>query len=102
MTFILVYVTNPNKKEAEKIAQHLLNKRLVACANIFPINSMYWWKNKIEKSKEYVLILKTDKKKWEKIKGEIKRIHSYTVPCIIKINVDANKEYKNWLESVTK
>jgi periplasmic divalent cation tolerance protein len=99
MSFIFVYVTNPNKKEASRIALHLLKKRLIACANIFPIDSAYWWKDKIEKTKEYVLIVKTKEENWEKVKTEIKKVHPYTVPCITKINVEANKEYENWLKN---
>ena len=37
MKYIFVYITNPTKKEAEKIARHLLEKRLIACANVFPV-----------------------------------------------------------------
>jgi periplasmic divalent cation tolerance protein len=97
MSFIFIYVTNPNKKTAKKIALHLLKKRLVACANIFPIESAYWWKNKIEKTKECVLIVKTLENNFERVKNEIKKIHPYTIPCITKINVEANKEYEKWL-----
>jgi len=98
MSFIFVYVTNPNKKTASKIALHLLKKRLIACANIFPIDSVYWWEDKIENTKEYVLIAKTKEDNWKKVKTEIKKVHPYTVPCITKINVEANKEYEEWLK----
>jgi len=102
MAFILVYITNPSKKDAKELALYLLKRKLVACANIFPIDSLYWWKGKIEESKEYVLIVKTKKENWNKIKTEVKKIHSYTTPCIAKINVSANKEYEDWLRSVVK
>lgn len=102
MSFIFVYVTNPSKKEARRIAIHLLKKKLIACANIFPMDSAYWWKGRVEKGKEYVAIFKTKKENWGKVKDEIKKIHPYTVPCITKINVEANKEYEDWLKSVVK
>ncbi len=97
MGFIFVYVTTPSKKVANRIAQYLLKKRLVACTNIFPIDSAYWWKDKIEKTKEYVAMLKTKRENWEEVKAEIKRIHPYTIPCITKIDVEANREYEEWL-----
>jgi periplasmic divalent cation tolerance protein len=97
MPFIFVYVTNPDEKVAKRIASHLLKKRLIACANIFPVDSAYWWKGKIEDEEEYVLVAKTKKGNWEKVKREIKKIHPYSVPCITKINVSANKEYEKWL-----
>jgi periplasmic divalent cation tolerance protein len=101
LSFVFVYVTNPNKKVAKKIAMHLLRKRLVACANIFPIESAYWWKGKIENVKEIVLILKTKKENFNKIKNEIKKIHPYSIPCIIKFDVEANKEYEKWIKKET-
>jgi periplasmic divalent cation tolerance protein len=96
---ILVYITNHDKKTAYKIGKYLVEKRLCACVNIFPIESYYWWKGKIEKAKEWVVIAKTLVKNYEKIKKEIKNIHPYTVPCIIKIKADVNKEYLDWLRS---
>ena len=72
---ITVYVTYPNLKEAKKITNHLLKKKLVACANFWPIKSMYWWKGKIENDNEVVAILKTRKENWNKVKTEIKKMH---------------------------
>jgi periplasmic divalent cation tolerance protein len=97
MNFVFIYITNPNKKEAIKIAKHLLKKRLIACVNIFPINSLYWWKNKIVDAKEFTLIAKTSKVNFEKVKKEVEKIHPYDVPCIVKIPVSSNKKYSDWL-----
>ena len=93
----LVYITCKDSKEAEKISQRLLRKRIIACANIFPINSIYWWKGKITKSDEYVMIAKTSNKNFKKLESEVKKIHSYEIQCILRINATANKEYAIWL-----
>ena len=92
----LVYITCKDEKEAENISMHLLKKRLIACANIFPIRSMYWWQGKIINEKENVIIAKTNNKNFKKIMVEVKKIHSYQIPCILKINTTANKEYEDW------
>jgi len=102
MNFIFIYITNPTKKEARKIAKYLLEKKLIACANIFPIDSLYRWKGKIANEKEFVLIAKTKKANFEKVKKEVEKIHSYTVPCIVKIPVSSNEKYYKWLNEVTK
>lgn len=94
---IFVYITNPTKKEAEKIARHLFEKRLIACANIFPVASLYWWKGKIERGKEFVLIGKTKEKNYRKIIKEIEKIHSYSIPCVVKFPVSFNRKYEKWL-----
>lgn len=92
----LVYITCKDKKEAEKISLHLLRKRLIACANIFPIKSMYWWNNKIVNDNENVIIAKTNNKNFKKAVAEVKKLHSYEIPCILRINATANKEYEDW------
>ncbi len=95
---ILVYITNPDKKIALKVSRYLLEKRLAACINIFKIQSLYWWKGKIENTGEYIVIAKTIDKNYSKIEKEIRKIHPYTVPCILKIKVDkVNKDYLEWL-----
>lgn len=93
-----VYITCKNKKEAQKISRQLLEKRLIACVNIFPIDSSYWWKGKIVNEKEYAMLCKTLAKNYGKIKVEVKKIHSYSVPCICLIDSKANKDYNNWLK----
>lgn len=94
----LVYVTCKDKREAEKISLHLLRKRLIACANIFPIQSMYRWNKKIVNDKEIVIIAKTNDKNFKKLESEVKRIHSYRIPCISRISSSANKEYEAWAD----
>ncbi|MBZ9577705.1 divalent-cation tolerance protein CutA [Patescibacteria group bacterium] len=98
MDFVFVYITNPTKREARKIAKHLLKKKLIACANIFPINSLYWWEGKIIDDNEFVLIAKTTKANFKKVKKEVEKVHSYKIPCIVKIPVSSNKKYFNWLK----
>lgn len=100
MSFIFVYTTNPDEKHAKAIASHLLKKKLIVCANIFPIKSFYWWRGKIAERKEYVSIVKAKRSNWSKIKSEIKNIHHYKIPCIIKFDVEANKEFERWVDSV--
>lgn len=96
---IFIYITCKNKKEAKKIGLVLIKKRLAACCNIFPIESIYWWEDKIVKDREVVLIVKTLKKNFKKIEKEVKRLHSYTVPCILEILIKrGNSEYLNWLK----
>jgi periplasmic divalent cation tolerance protein len=101
MGFIIIYITNKNLEEAKKIGEHLLKKRLIACVNYFPINSAYWWKNKIDYSNEIVSLVKTKKENWNKVKAEIEKIHPYETPCIMKIDVEANDSYEKWIKKET-
>ncbi|MFA4907147.1 MAG: divalent-cation tolerance protein CutA [archaeon] len=96
---IEVHVTFPSKKEAENASGSLLEKKLAACTLIFPVESAYKWKGKTEKAKEFLMIAKSEKMLFARIKAEIKRLHSYETPFIAMLEAKANKEYEKWLSS---
>lgn len=98
---ILVYITNKDEQEAKKIAAHLLKKNLIACANMFPIQSLYRWKGRMRDEQEVVLITKTQQSKFNSIKKEVKKIHSYDTPCILKINATPNTSFWKWVKGET-
>jgi periplasmic divalent cation tolerance protein len=102
MNYFVVYVTAADEKEARDVADLLLKKRLVACANIFPITSLYWWKGEIENDSEMALIMKTQEKHKNQIISEIRSIHSYEMPCIEFLQIsDGNPDYLKWIEEET-
>lgn len=95
---MFICTTCVNEKEAEKIAEALLKARLVGCTNWWPIKSSYWWKRKVEKEKEVALILKTQEKNFSKVEKMIKKMHSYSVPCIVGWKVDrVSENYLRWM-----
>lgn len=102
MKCITIYVTHSSKEEAEKIVNKLLNNKLIACANYFPINVAYHWKWDIANDNEIVSLLKTRVENWEKVKDFINENHPYEIPCIIKTEVEANEEYIKWIYNETK
>ena len=101
MKIVFAYIITPSKAEAKKIGKVLLQSRLAACVNIIDkMESMYWWKGKIQNDKEVVLIAKTTKKLFPRLSKKVRSIHSYSVPCILQLEVkDGNKDYMKWLTS---
>ena len=99
MNLTLVYITCKDKKEAVKIAKALLQERLIACANIIPtIESWFWWKGKIVKGGEALLLCKTLPKKAHSIQKRVNELHSYDVVCIEFIEVKkADPDYLKWV-----
>jgi len=98
-TYVIVIVTTSSKQEAEKIAQHLLNQRLIACANIIgPVSSIFHWSGKTEHAEEYLMLLKSRKDLFEKLAETVKALHSYEVPEILVLPVvGGSEEYLDWL-----
>jgi len=97
-----ITITCKDKKEAEKIAGILLDKKLIACANMFPVESHYLWKGKKELSDEYIVIGKTMKGKFAAIEKEVKKAHSYDVPFISMHEEKATDEVEQWLQKELK
>ncbi len=104
MSYAAGFITAKNEVEGKKIAGNLLEKKLVACCNIIPkINSIYWWKGKIENTTESLLIIKTRKELTDKIIEEVRKTHSYETPGIefLKI-VKGNPDFLEWISKETK
>jgi len=98
---VFVYVTHPDSESARRVAAHLLEKRLIACANFLPIESMYRWRGKIENDREVVTILKTAPGNWDRVREEIVSIHPYEVPCIVRLEATAHEPFARYLREET-
>lgn len=104
MKFIQVMTTIYDKKKAEKIATHLLKKKLTGCVQILgPVESKYWWEGKIVKDKEWLILIKTSANLYKKVEKEIKANHAYSVPEILATPIiNGSKDYLKWLERIIK
>lgn len=96
---ILVLTTTATAREARKLARVLLAKRAVACATLVSrVESQYWWKGKIVRSGESLLLLKTLARALGPLKKLLSRHHSYRVPELLAVRVDDGlRPYLAWL-----
>lgn len=97
MAFLLFYITHPDEKSARDLSERLLDKRLVACANIFPITSAYWWQGAIRHEGEWVSVVKTRRELESAVEEEVQKNHLYEVPCILRFEARANAAYEEWI-----
>ena len=100
---IVVLITCGSEEEAAKIANSLVEERLAACVNIIsPVRSIYRWEGKIWDEKEWLLMIKTQKKRFEDLEKKVKSLHSYSVPEIVALPiVEGSASYLKWLEEMT-
>lgn len=96
----LFYTTCPDEKTAQKISTTLLEEKLIACSNLYPVvRSQYWWEGKIESSTECVLILKALKTSAKQLEERFLELHPYDVPCFLELSIDSgNASYMAWLK----
>jgi periplasmic divalent cation tolerance protein len=96
----IVLVTCGSMSEARKLARHVVKNRLAACANVMasPVQSIYWWKGRVERAREVLMILKTSARRLAELEREVLRLHSYDVPEFIVVPISAgSREYLAWL-----
>lgn len=96
---ILVLMTAPNRDEASRIAEMLVNSRFAACVQILPeIQSVYRWKGEVERASEVLLLAKTTEEKFDGLDRAVREIHSYDTPEIVALTITAGSEpYLSWL-----
>lgn len=101
MDYIIILCTIDNIENARIISKNLVEEKLAACVNIIPnLTSVYTWENKIVEDKEYLMLIKTVKKYFEKIKTRIIELHPYEVCEVISVKIDeGSKPYLDWLKS---
>jgi len=102
--FIVVLVTTANKDEAEKIAQKLLENKLIACANVIdPVISHFHWSGKINFAEECLVVMKSRIDLFAELQECVRRLHSYEVPEVLALPIVAGSEaYLGWMGEVLK
>lgn len=97
--FIVVYVTVGSAEEGERVAQALVGERLAACINrLGPVRSVYRWQGQVEQSEEQLLIIKSKRELFGRLKKRVQELHSYSVPEIIALPIlEGSESYLKWL-----
>ncbi len=79
----VVATTVADAASARRLARHIVEQRLAACAQFFPIRSVYRWKGKTVSSKEWALWAKTPVERVHDAVRFIRQEHSYELPEIV-------------------
>ena len=100
MSYCIILTTCTSEKEADKIANVLVEKKAAACVQISPITSVYRWQGKVERENELRLTIKTTDELYPYAENLIKENHSYEVPQIVKVPItDGLPEYLDWIKN---
>ncbi|MBK8557683.1 MAG: divalent-cation tolerance protein CutA [Lewinellaceae bacterium] len=101
MAFLLFYVTHADEAAAQQMAAQLLERHLIACANIFPMSSAFWWEGAQQHEQEWVSVLKTRTTLETALETFITQFHPYQTPCMLRWPVHANAAYEQWIMAET-
>jgi len=99
----IVYTTCPDEATARELARVLIAERWAACANLYPIVSVYRWQDEVAEDREWALWLKTRADLYPALEREIGRRHPYDVPAIVALPLtEIAPPYAAWLEESTR
>jgi periplasmic divalent cation tolerance protein len=97
--FVIAFSTFPDVETARKIARELVENAIVACANIVPgVESIYYWKEKVETSPETLTIFKMTAARYPEFESRLRALHPYDVPEIVRLNIaEGSADYLRWI-----
>lgn len=100
---VVVLVTAPSTREAERIARKIVEERLAACVNIATaVRSIYEWKGTLCEEGEVLMVIKSSRARLPELIPRIQKLHSYEVPEVLALPVFAGSEsYLDWLAAQT-
>jgi periplasmic divalent cation tolerance protein len=95
----LVLITCGNVDEARAIARSLVENRLAAGAQLFPIESVFRWQGQIVEDSEVLVLAKTREDRFDSLRAMVEEIHSYQVPPMVMLDMSsANQPYLDWID----
>jgi len=97
---VVVLVTCGSAQEARRIARAVVGQELAACVNILDarVQSIYRWKGRVESAREFLLVMKTSRRRLAALQKKIEELHSYDVPEIIALPIVAgSRKYLAWI-----
>ncbi len=98
MNCIAVITTVGSRDDARRIAQALVERRLVACAQISAIESLYHWDGALQDDAEFRLLLKTVDTQYDAVERAIRELHPYDLPAIYALPIDRiHAPYAAWV-----
>jgi periplasmic divalent cation tolerance protein len=97
---IVVLNTCGSAEEAERLARSLVDRRLAACVTVVsPVRSFYRWKGSVENAEEWLLVIKTSRPLFAKLRTALESAHSYELPEILALPVtEGSPDYLSWMD----
>lgn len=94
-----VVTTTAAKGDADKLAAAVLEQRLAGCVQVAgPIDSSYWWNQRIDTAREWTCTIKTRRDLYPRLEKLLLELHPYDQPEIIALPIiEISAGYAKWL-----
>lgn len=99
----IVYTTTNTKKNAREISKALLDAKLAACIQSFPMSSTYEWQGELVEDEELLMLIKIKASDYDDVERLIRESHDYDVAEVLMTDVrKGNPAYLEWITAVTR
>lgn len=95
-----IALTNLPPEHGERVARALVEEHVVACVNMYPIQSFYFWKEKLCFEKEITLMMKVAKEGVERLKQRLCELHPYELPAFVVLDIDSEGSLREYIDYV--
>ena len=101
--YSIVTTTVDSQDAADRIIARVLDAKLAACVQVFPVTSHYVWQGERRRETELLLQMKTKSADWDALCEAIRAEHPYDTPEIVRTPVEAgDARYLQWIDDVTR
>jgi periplasmic divalent cation tolerance protein len=94
----MVTTTVAARSDARRLAHAIVEERLAACVQFWPIRSVYRWQGKIEDSGEFAVVCKTRASRAPELQRFIRTRHAYELPELVVTPIAGGlPDYLRWV-----
>lgn len=99
----VVTTTTDREDKARALATGVVEGGLAACAQVYPIGSVYRWEGKVESAREWRIDFKTRSALVDELTAFVVGKHDYDTPEIIAVPVTGgHAAYLDWVAAETR
>ncbi|WP_371479996.1 divalent-cation tolerance protein CutA [Kitasatospora sp. NBC_00315] len=99
---IVVTTTHDTEVRAQALASAVVRERLAACAQLYPVGSVYRWDGELRTESEWRIDFKTRAELGDRLAEFIAEHHTYDTPEIVGVPVvTGSAAYLDWVNAAT-
>ncbi|MEV7927224.1 divalent-cation tolerance protein CutA [Kitasatospora sp. NPDC088779] len=101
--FVVVTTTHDDETKARELASAVIRDRLAACAQVYRVQSVYWWDGRVQDSAEWRIDFKSRANLADRLSARIVELHSYDTPEVVGVPViTGSAAYLDWVAAETR
>jgi periplasmic divalent cation tolerance protein len=97
--YLLVVTTVASAAQARRLAHTLVQESLAACVHVWPIQSVYRWRARLQAGREYRVVCKSSAARRSALLARLRALHPYELPAIYALKPSfVDEAYGHWID----